>query len=96
MRPWSCSQDTEGSMLICIKCRFFFTVISENLTIVTETEHETLYTGDNLTLPCTILGGYYNAFLNPVIWYKIQPNSNKTVQINTGTLHHLRVKDILK
>ena len=59
-------------------------ISGEDLQIDTKGIHEFAHVGDNLTLPCTILGGDYNPFLNPVIWYKLVPGRQKPVQINTG------------
>ena len=41
--------------------------------------------GDNVTLACTVRGVGFDAFSNPIIWYKRQRDGS-LVQINTGAV----------
>ncbi len=90
------SRTKKGKWEIDFYFAFNLAAISIDLKIVTKMVHEYVHSGDNLTLPCVTVGGSYNPFLHPVIWYKVVPGQQKPVQINTGEKKRLSRVSIME
>lgn len=54
----------------------------EGLSVHTRSVKKQLTVGDNITLPCNIIGSNFNPFNDQVLWYKLVDGSEITM--NTG------------
>ena len=59
----------------------FFAVVGAHLHISTKDSKQVVYGAGNVTLPCTVVGNEFNAFLNPIIWYKLSHDEETQYQV---------------
>ena len=54
----------------------------DGLTVHTRPVRKQLHLGENITLPCTVLGPGFSPFNNPIMWYKVVGQTQ--IQLNNG------------